>query len=107
MVARFQGVASPCLPGAHGRYARSFTNAELMTEPIRLHYRITSHGGMLYVRELLRGEIVGRFVNSKSTRIATSSADIVADCSSVFDGAIESIEQEDDVVYVTCTIEPS
>ena len=37
--------------------------------------------------------------------IATSAADIVAECISVFAGTVESIKHDEDVVHVICKLE--
>lgn len=82
-------------------------NVLRMTEvPIILRYRINGHQGLLYVRELIFGEIIARIPSSKSTLVASDADDVAAECSSAFEGVIDSVSHDIDAVYVTCRISP-
>ena len=71
---------------------------------IKLRYRISSRGGILFVRELQFGEVVARIPSSKSTFVASDAVEVAAECRSFFLGQIESVVHDDDVVHVICCV---
>ena len=75
-----------------------------MESPIYLHYRINSHGGFLFVRELECGEVVARIPSEKSTMILTEMDDVIRHCTHTFLGRIQTVTRDDDSIYVTCEI---
>lgn len=77
-----------------------------MTSPITVRYRINGGRGILYIRELILGEIAAR-VPSDLTISVTTLQEIIRLCSSSFDGPVESFDLDGDCLYVTCAIPTS
>ena len=62
-----------------------------MTSPITLHFRISSHGRFLFVRELVLGEVVARIPTEKTTLFSADMDEVVRICSRLFIGQIQSV----------------
>ena len=75
-----------------------------MESPTELRYRINSHDGLLFVRELAFGEILARIPSAKSVLTPAETDEVVQLCTSVFLGPIESVTRDDDSIYVRCTV---
>lgn len=89
----------------HENQETKLKNVLYMTDvPITLQYRINGHQGLLYVRELVFGEIIARIPSSKSTSVATDANDVATECISAFEGVIDSVLHDIDAVCVTCRI---
>lgn len=77
-----------------------------MSTQITLEYRIKSSGGMLYVRDGIRGEIVARIPSQKSTTDPDSAEAVVSECGKAFLGGVHSLRHDIDSVIVTCVVFP-
>lgn len=71
-----------------------------------IKYRITSHGGFLYIRELIGGTVLARVASDKSTRSPDDSDAIVNECAHRFAGRVTSVAHDKDTIDVTCQINP-
>ena len=69
-----------------------------------LRYRITSSGGILYLRELVHGQIVARIESNKVTFSDDDVPEIVVMFAAYYEGRITNIRHEIDTVYIECRI---
>ena len=72
-----------------------------MELPISLRDRISNHDGFLFVRELIRGEVVARIPTAKPTLISADMDEVVRACSHTFIGKVQSVSWEGDSIHVT------
>ncbi len=66
-----------------------------------IRYRINNHGGFLFVRELVLGEVVARIPSAKSTLISADMDEVVGLCSYAYIGKVQSVSWEGDSILVT------
>lgn len=75
-----------------------------MDSPITLRYRISSHGGNLFVRELVRGEIIARLPSELTTSNPCHTSQIMDLCQQHFAVPPATTSLDDDVIHVMCQL---
>jgi hypothetical protein len=88
----------------HREIGDSIWNRDAMTSSIEWKYRISSQGGLLYVRECMTGEIIARIPSGHSASDPGDTSEVLAACAPHFLRAVESFVIVEDALYVTCKI---
>lgn len=76
----------------------------ILPNRLRLRYRVSGHSGILYVRDSITGDVIGRVSSDLSTREPSAATEITELVSSLFYGQVESISHDESEIFVVCVV---
>jgi hypothetical protein len=77
----------------------------MKTTSTEIHYRISSRGGTLFVRELIYGQVVGRVRSDNLLLTMLDAEKAVQECRFLFVAPVQEFVREEDEVIVRCQIQ--